>query len=86
MFLVDHINLDQPGTIKAVRKDGFISNLPFNVPQVGARISQNWLDGDARLCHFHLVFLQSGLRFSFPPLLEELNDYEIALFQLGLNS
>ena len=64
------------------------NGLEFIVPCSDARVIDHWREnGEAQTGHFHVIFLQNGLRFPLPGFVLELfHDYGVALSQLALNA
>ena len=90
-FYAGDILLDPFETIRVVGEaEGLRDGLEFTVPRKKARITDHWRgDGisEAQTDYFHVISLQNGLRFPFSGfVLELLNDYGVAPFQLALNA
>ena len=79
-FLASDIFLDCLETIRVTGGDsGTINGLEFIVPSSEARITDHWRGRvNSQTCHFHVISLQNGLRFSLLGfVLELLHDYNI---------
>ena len=88
-FFATDIFLDRYETVRAVGgKDRVRNDLEFIVPDSDVRITDHWRgDGEAQTGHFHVIFMQNGLRFPlFEFVLEILHDYGVVLSQLASNA
>ena len=90
-FYASDIHLDPFETIRVVGEaEGVRDGLRFTVPGREARITDFWRGrdaGEAQTGHFHVISLQSGLRFPLPGfVLELLHDYGVAPSQLAPNA
>ena len=87
-FLAGDIFLDRLETIRvAGRDDGTVNGLEF-ILSSESRITDHWRGWvESQTSHFHVIFLQNGLRFPlFGFVLELLYDYDIAHSQLAPNA